>query len=138
MRKRGQGTPNNRSYRIRSQKSREILDSIGIRLGIKELSDWYRITTKEVRELGGDEILARNGNSLIDSLQHVYDEHNWQRTRFEDKISRLIHDTHRSYMGKIAEKLTVKEFEEWYKISTKRYSKIGRNWNSAKIQPQSR
>ena len=51
---------------------RKFLDEVAIKLNIKNESDWGKITTKQIYELGGAGILHYYNNSVFHCLESVY------------------------------------------------------------------
>ena len=51
---------------------RKFLEWAGKELGIKELSDWYKVSTKEIQRLGGSHDMP-----LAQLLTAAYPEFNW-------------------------------------------------------------
>ena len=62
---------------------RSIMDWLGIKLGFKKKSDWYKITCKDILHNGGSGLLARFKGSPSLSVTSVYPEHKWKKSSFE-------------------------------------------------------
>src|SRR5690606_39047856 len=61
---------------------RELWNTIGIKLGIRQQEDWYKIKCKQVQVLGGDSVLNGHYNdSVFYSLQCLYPEFEWNPLR---------------------------------------------------------
>jgi hypothetical protein len=51
----------------------KFMDSIGDRLSITSKEDWYKVSSKDVFELGGSTVLVQKfGGSLIKGLKIIY------------------------------------------------------------------
>ncbi len=44
--------------------------------------DWYKVTIKQVRMLGGQGLMKRYGGSFIHALQSIYPEYQWNPWTF--------------------------------------------------------
>ncbi len=60
-------------------------DWLGKRLGYKEMDDWYKLTSEEVKENGGGGLLNKCDNSLAQMVRSVYPDHSWETLRFGTK-----------------------------------------------------
>ncbi len=54
------------------QIQRRLLDHIGRQVGVGELSGWYNVKKKEIRQRGGSELLAHYNQSIFKTLSAVY------------------------------------------------------------------
>jgi hypothetical protein len=76
---------------------KKFLDWAAKELGIKEHTDWYRVSTKDIQELGGGSLLSKFGLSLTQLLSHVYPELKWtiasdkSKSSFHKKTQHLLH-----------------------------------------------
>lgn len=55
-----------------AEKQRNFLKNVEIRLGIKELDDWYKIQQSEIIKLGGAGFLSQHSHSLVKALMAIY------------------------------------------------------------------
>lgn len=53
--------------------------------GVHKLSDWYRISIRQVQENGGMGLLSSYRGSLLNALKTVYPDFNWTPYRFADR-----------------------------------------------------
>src|SRR5690606_10752133 len=60
---------------------RKFLDRIGEELGVKELDDWYKVDSEEVRRRATF-IRDYYSNSVFEALKKLHPEHQWDPTRF--------------------------------------------------------
>lgn len=59
------------------EKKKEMAEWLGKKLWIRELDDWYRVSTSELQKEFG------NKKNLADMLVEVYPEHNWDAERWK-------------------------------------------------------
>jgi len=69
---------------------RMYLDSIGRKLGVKTLDDWYNISIVDLKPYNCHEVLAHYGNSLIQALTTMHPEHNWRIWKFNHSYNGLL------------------------------------------------
>ena len=63
------------------EEGKKLVEWLSEKLGIGSLSDWYRISMKQVNEL----VLMENASMLAQILRRSYPQHNWD----DNKLSRL-------------------------------------------------
>lgn len=56
---------------------RKQLDWIGEKYNVQSQQDWFKVTLKEVRQMGGSSLLDAHRNSLTKSLSSLYPEFDW-------------------------------------------------------------
>jgi len=102
------------------QKERALFESIGMRLGVVNLDDWYRVKPSEVRRFGIE--LFHYGWSLVRALEKIYPEHRWYFWNFEH-ISIPQHywnkETMRDYLIWIAERFHLIRMSDWHRLSNR-------------------
>jgi hypothetical protein len=122
------------------ENQREFLASLHTPLGIFELAQWYRVTAHELKANGGRGLLQRYNGSMRDMLLATYPRHPWQEWRFLYKTTGNdtpveAEDTRRhhlqGFMDNLAVKLSLKELDDWYRVSQKevRRNKLISNLN---------
>lgn len=62
---------------------RQKLESFSEKKKIVHFSDWYKVSTEEIKGAGLKSILHVHGNSLIKTLQEVFPEFEWKPWFFE-------------------------------------------------------
>lgn len=67
-----------------AEKKREFMEWAGNQLGIKDLSDWYKYSAKDLWKLG----FPSSETSLFSFLSEAYPEFNWQISEFKHKIKK--------------------------------------------------
>lgn len=95
------------------------MDKIAKELYIDTLDDWYKFTSKQIRQKAPF-VGSKYKGSLLEALQNIYPDHNWDGLRFAT-VSRGYWqsvDNQRKLMDKIGEELGVKVLDDWYKVST--------------------
>lgn len=55
--------------------------------GVGELNDWYRVSLKQLKSLGGYQMIMRNGG-LFAVLSSLYPDHAWDAAKFSVKGSK--------------------------------------------------
>eukprot|EP01127_Copromyxa_protea_P023209 TRINITY_DN8633_c0_g1_i1.p1 TRINITY_DN8633_c0_g1~~TRINITY_DN8633_c0_g1_i1.p1 ORF type:complete len:412 (+),score=83.11 TRINITY_DN8633_c0_g1_i1:54-1289(+) len=68
-------------------KIREILQFIEVQLGVKDPDDWYRISKRQIEELGGKGLIKATG-SLANALALAFPEIKWDIARFAKKTKK--------------------------------------------------
>jgi hypothetical protein len=97
------------------------LDWLGTQLGVKSREDWYKVKPKDaVQKDHGSMINNYYGGSLIKALQTIYTDTPWKLHLFDNVPKSLWLDTknHRVFVDQIAQHLNIKEYSDWYDIST--------------------
>eukprot|EP01114_Cavostelium_apophysatum_P004981 TRINITY_DN1548_c0_g2_i2.p1 TRINITY_DN1548_c0_g2~~TRINITY_DN1548_c0_g2_i2.p1 ORF type:complete len:367 (+),score=55.49 TRINITY_DN1548_c0_g2_i2:108-1208(+) len=61
-----------------AQNVKEALEFVGQSLGVRHLEDWYRVSPKQVTDLGFKSLIARHG-TLHQLLVHAFPEHSWDK-----------------------------------------------------------
>lgn len=96
----------------RRKNHRSLMDWFGVQLGIGVQSDWYSVSGKEIKNLGGENILKYHNSSLFQSLQSVYPEYEWDPTLFHSLPKHFLRTN--------------------YNIITKDFNRIHKNNNTTK------
>lgn len=72
-----------------SSKVREFLDMKKSDLGVQQVSDWYRVTRKDIEKCGGTRLFDRF-HSVEELLTAAYPEDPWEPSKFlANKTSRI-------------------------------------------------
>jgi len=92
------------------------MDDLGVKIGIKELDDWYGVTGSKVISLGGQSFLDLYGRSLSKLLTVVYPHHPWDLSRFASKPRHYWTslENQKRFMDELGRKIGVKELDDWY------------------------
>ena len=97
---------------------RDFMDQLGNQLGFKEMDDWYGITQKQLHENGGVTLLDKYGGSPSKLVMAVYDNHQWQQSRFNTQHGYWNNkDNQRNFMDQLGNRLGFKEMDDWYGIT---------------------
>jgi hypothetical protein len=90
-------------------------------LDIKELADWYRVTTTTLKQRAPAlwSWLQTRGISLSDALQLTFPDYNWLVWRFEDqhgvpKGYWTDTSTHKKFFDWVASELSITDMKQWY------------------------
>jgi len=99
----------------------EFLEWLGPRLGFNELNNWYKVTSLNIRQNGGSNLLAKFGNSPSKLLSSVYPKHKWNLSRFETVPMGFWNkkSNQKEFMDCLGKQLGFVELEDWYQITQK-------------------
>ena len=88
-------------------------------LNIQDIEDWYKVTVDDFKKIGGASLLAQYDNSLSSMLSSVLKELPWQLWKFQTSPKGYWNDVknQKTFMDWAAEKLGIKEAEQWYKVN---------------------
>jgi hypothetical protein len=56
---------------------KRFLNNLGCELGLKQMNDWYHVTSKQISENGGSSLLEKYGDSPAKLIMSVFSYHNW-------------------------------------------------------------
>jgi hypothetical protein len=99
-----------------SNYKKKVLDTLGVRLGIKNVEDWYHITFKQIVDNNGSELLLKYGNSRSKMVKSIYKDYPWQDSKFS-QMSWDNKENQRDFMERLGKRLGFKEMSDWYKIT---------------------
>lgn len=96
------------------------MDWLAQKLNIRQMEDWYQITTEEIVANGGRVLLLNYGNSIVKLLQAVYSEYSWKEWFFLKTSKHFWDDFNNQilYMKWLFDHLGFKDVEDWYSISS--------------------
>jgi len=120
-------TPN--KYWNNIQNHRNFLEKYAQENGIQKMEDWYRVTVAELKNKGGDGILAHYGNSLQKMLIRVYPEQKWLIWMFQ-QVPKGFWDSEencREFLEWTSLQLNIdsKNVDNWYKVSKMDIERLG-------------
>jgi hypothetical protein len=111
-----------RGYWDSLEHQREFFDWIFEKMDAISWEDWYSISNEVVHSFGGEPLLHDYyGGSLINALAKIYPEFQWQAWKFQN-VSRGYWnslESKRQYFDWIAEKMGLKNCEDWYSVDIK-------------------
>lgn len=64
---------------------RRFLDDARLELGIRELDDWYTVSTQQLANLGGRSVISLHGG-LEQFITSSYPDHRWISRKFHEKV----------------------------------------------------
>jgi hypothetical protein len=97
---------------LSTQKQR--MDEIGIKLGIQNLDDWYKVPRKKLYSEAP--FLLRYHKTLMNAFKTIYPEHKWNEKKFSHVYWTSI-ENQKEKMDEIGIELGVKHLDDWYKVS---------------------
>lgn len=71
------------------QNQRKFLEFIAEQLNIQKPEDWYSVPLKSIRQLGGRTLLHLHHNSLLQTLQCAFPDHEWKSSTRELQLRQL-------------------------------------------------
>ena len=111
------------------ENQRNVLQNIFIKLNLKELEDWKKVSLQQLRENGGSFIGRYYSNNFKKLLRTIYPTHNWQfQKEILHKTSRNYFDSfenQKNFMDDLFLKLKLNSLDDWLKISRKKIAKYG-------------
>jgi hypothetical protein len=108
------------SYWKNEDNQRKFLEVVGKELGVKKLDDWYKVIAKKVTN-GRSSFIDNYYNGLVEALQKLYPEHNWDPLQF----AVLPHNFWRENTNKNQyyflfkqwiQQYNIKNMRDWYKL----------------------
>ena len=81
----------------------------------------FILSLKDIRNIGGNYLLTKYNDSLIQILSAVYPEYEWLPWKFTRTSATYLEDLkgQRQLIDRIAKQYNVKEMSDWYKVSEK-------------------
>jgi len=67
---------------------RRLLDHIAEKLGVKDLSDWYRVSQLQFYQAGASQRILQVYKGLGNILQELYPDHRWEQAMFSNKLKK--------------------------------------------------
>ena len=68
---------------------RKFLDWVGEQMGLRNKSDWYNVTEKDIVRYGGSSLLSKYQFSLLNILSEVYSDFKWDPSAARSSKSAL-------------------------------------------------
>jgi len=83
------------------------------------MDDWYKITSAEIIDNGGEMILRKYRGSISKALQSAYPQHEWLLTKFVEKPRKFwdAESNKKKLVEWIGNQFQFKKLNEWYKGS---------------------
>lgn len=117
---------------ISKDSNRLFFDRLGVRLGHKNMDDWYNVKTQDVYRYGGKMRLRRYfRNSVIKALRTVYPDHKWMTSRFykiPDRYWKELNNPldQKQIIDCLGAKLMIKTLDDWYRTSLHQVQKLSK------------
>lgn len=93
---------------------RVFFEWLSSQLGHKRLSDWYRVTWKDIYKYGG--LLGYTNNSPFKELQELYPQHDWHVSRIQLGAEYWDHNQ-KEFLDWLGIQLQCKKLDNWYNVS---------------------
>ena len=103
-----------------SKNQRKFMDWAGKELGIKDMSDWYKVTTNDIMKIGvGNQFL--NHSPIHKLVTDAYPEYEWLPWRFNKCPFSYWNDlkNQRKFMDWAGKQLGIKDMNDWYNVNYK-------------------
>jgi hypothetical protein len=99
----------------------QFLEWAAQQLNIKQPSDWYNVTNKDLSEIGGASLLNKYNKSPSSMLSAVYPEYNWLPWKFKMCPLNFWEDVNnqKKFIEWAAQELNIKEISDWQSVSRK-------------------
>jgi len=109
------------------QRQRRIFDCIGTEIGVRQHSDWYRVTTTELERHGI--YFQRGSGGLSRLLPVIYPEWEWCPWKFTSESCRLLPlrwtaTQQRHFFAKAADLLGLNSLDEWHNVQQSQIASI--------------
>lgn len=119
-----------RGYWSAMENRRRFLDDVKAAHAVKELSDWARVSSRTVQNMGGMGLLAHYNGSLFEALQDVYrEEGQWDMLLCRRSSPQGYWDSkeHVEDFIRCAEKeIGVLSTDDWYRVSFQQVRELPR------------
>jgi hypothetical protein len=103
------------------EKRRQVLETIGEKLGIKELSEWYKVPFQTLRRLGGDSLFRSSYSfSRYSLFSKLIPDHEWHPLLFKYRHlppNRMTVEDVKSFLNHLERIFNIDQPEGWYSIS---------------------
>eukprot|EP01114_Cavostelium_apophysatum_P019814 TRINITY_DN6476_c0_g1_i1.p1 TRINITY_DN6476_c0_g1~~TRINITY_DN6476_c0_g1_i1.p1 ORF type:complete len:606 (-),score=129.46 TRINITY_DN6476_c0_g1_i1:43-1860(-) len=109
-------------------RNRDFFDELGKKFGLKDWTDWYHVSSKDVQTNGGLRMLNYYyGGSIIKALEAVYPEHPWRIWKFIEAPKRIWDERklQRAFFDELYQQLKLKSWQDWYKVSRRTIEENG-------------
>jgi hypothetical protein len=100
---------------------RNFLDWASKEFKIQDMSDWYRVTQKDLIDIGGSSLLGKYNYSPSLIFSTVYPEYEWLSWKFVVTPRDAWDDiqSQRKFFDWAGKELKVNEFSDWYNVKRK-------------------
>lgn len=108
---------------------RAFMDDLAKQSGVKNLSDWRKVTTDLIRKKGGNGLLQKYGNSVMSLLVATYGkEMEGRDTTVRDKRPKAHWDNmanQRAFLEKVKAAHGIERPEDWRRVTVNHLSEMG-------------
>ena len=108
-------------------KQREFMEDLFVKLKLKSMDEWMRVTRDKIRRNGGDWLVKYYKNEMKDLLSSIYPFHCWQFSSLKKQMKISSVDDHRIKFDQLFIKLNLKTLDDWLAIPKMKISQSGGN-----------
>ena len=115
-------------YWDKNENCRKYFDWLGIRLGFKDMDDWYSIKREDfLNNFGGGMLTLKFRSSPTRAVQEIYPEHNWNVWKFKQIPKGFFanNDNQKMFFEWLGIQLGYKNMEDWYNLKLEQISQNG-------------
>lgn len=118
-------TPHGFWEKMENQK--QFFDWLGSELGYKEMDDWYSVTSLDVINAGGGELLQTKYHSVLHALQTVYPLHSWIGWKFRRVPQTFWKNqaNQKQFFDWLGSELGYKKMDDWYNVTLEKIQQCG-------------
>ena len=109
------------------EKQRNFMDELGVKLGMDRGSyeGWYKVSHRDVNDLGGGSLLALYKDSLPSLLMNVYPEHKWVSWKFPRRPAKLASATIQQMLSEMEKAFAISDPKEWHRVTREQINGFG-------------
>ena len=107
---------------------RKQMQKLFVKLKLRKLSDWLRISIKKLKRKGGKKLLEFFNDNLKNLLLTIYPNYHWKFDWIFENLSIISNnnyflsiDNQRDYMNHLYDHLKLKSIDEWLKVSRSKF-----------------
>lgn len=99
---------------------RQYMQWLGETLGIREPSDWYRVTNQDFRDHGGGAFLIHYDSTVSAAIKSYLPQYDWKEWMFDKTPKGFWQErkNRRRYITWLGEQLGFQTMEDWYRVTT--------------------
>eukprot|EP01114_Cavostelium_apophysatum_P022496 TRINITY_DN815_c0_g2_i1.p1 TRINITY_DN815_c0_g2~~TRINITY_DN815_c0_g2_i1.p1 ORF type:complete len:558 (+),score=47.03 TRINITY_DN815_c0_g2_i1:36-1709(+) len=105
---------------------RTFMEQLGKALSISSQDDWYSVAAEDFSAHGGKSVLLLYGGSPSKAVTSIFHEFEWDLNKFRTTLGFWNNfANHRRFLDKLAQKLNINHWEDWYSIQQHHFFENG-------------